>query len=69
MECLQSKLHFGTVYISLRPFERPTKRATKLLAEKLIEVADSGERDPDRIYQMAMDSVKRSPDPPRRDVA
>ncbi len=41
--------------------------ATRLLAEKVIEAAKTGERHADRLYEMAIESVRRSPDPLRRD--
>lgn len=41
--------------------------ATRLLAKKVIEAATSGERDAERLYQMVLDSVRRPPDPLRRD--
>jgi len=36
--------------------------ATRLLTEKVIEAARSGERDAARLYQMALASVRRPPD-------
>jgi hypothetical protein len=41
--------------------------ATRLLAKKVIEAASSGERDAGRLYQMALESVRRPPAPVRRD--
>lgn len=41
--------------------------ATRLLAKKVIEAASTGERDAERLYQMALESVRRPPDPVRRD--
>lgn len=41
--------------------------ATRLLAKKVIEAASSGERDAERLYQMALENVRRPPVPVRRD--
>ncbi len=38
-----------------------TDPLTELVARKIIEVAELGERDPDRLYQRALDALRTAP--------